>query len=217
MLYIKCFVFNPISVNTFVIYNESKDCIIIDAGNYNSREDNRLFDFIDKNELKPIMVLNTHAHIDHILGNYSCVQKYQIPLASHPDGMDYFKAAHTYAGAFGINYNKDNTIYPTIELYENQIINIGTDKLEVIHTPGHAKGCCCFYCEEQAFLITGDTLFCRGVGRTDLPGGSYNELVDSIKNKLYKLPKDTVCYCGHGPETTIGDEKRCNYNINDFS
>lgn len=213
MLFIKNFVFNPISVNTYVIYNESNDCVIVDAGNCKINEDNILFDFIDKKQLKPLMILNTHAHIDHILGNYSTSKKYQIPLASHPDGLDYFKTAYAYAGAFGINYDDDNTVFPTIELFDKQIINIGEDELQVIHTPGHAKGCCCFYNKRQGFLITGDTLFCRGVGRTDLPGGSYSELVDSIRNKLYKLPKDTICFCGHGPETTIGDEKRNNYDI----
>jgi glyoxylase-like metal-dependent hydrolase (beta-lactamase superfamily II) len=190
-----------------VIYNESKDCVIVDAGNCNLREDNTLFDFIEKNQLKPIVILNTHAHFDHILGNYSVAKKYDIPLASHPDGYEYFKNAHSYALSFGMDYDKDKTLYPTIELYEGQIIKIGDDKLEVIHTPGHAKGCCCFYCEEQDFLITGDTLFCRGIGRTDLPGGSYSQIVESIKYKLYELPDETICYCGHGPETTIGDEK----------
>ncbi len=208
MLYIKCFVFNPISVNTYVIYNESNECVIIDAGNSNLREDNILFDFIEKKQLKPIMILNTHGHIDHILGNHETANKFSVPMASHPDGKEYFKTAHAYAGAFGINYDKDSTVYPSIDLFDNQIINIGDDELRVIHTPGHAKGCCCFYCEEQDFLITGDTLFCRGVGRTDLPGGSYSELVESIKFKLYELPDETVCYCGHGPETTIGEEKR---------
>ena len=207
MLNIKCFTFNPICVNTYVIYNESKDCVIVDAGNCNLREDNILFDFIEKNQLKPIMILNTHGHFDHILGNYSTAQKYQIPLASHPDGNEYFKNAYAYASSFGMNYDKNKTLYPTIELYENQIIKIGDDELEVVHTPGHALGCCCFYCEAQDFLITGDTLFCRGIGRTDLPGGSYSQIVESIKYKLYELPDETVCYCGHGPETTIGDEK----------
>lgn len=213
MLYIKCLVFNPISVNTYVIYNESKDCVIVDAGNSNLREDNVLFDFIEKNELKPIMILNTHGHIDHILGNYETANKFNVPMASHPDGIEYFKMAHAYAGAFGINYDKNHTVYPSIELFDNQIINIGEDELKVIHTPGHAKGCCCFYCEKQSFLITGDTLFCRGIGRTDLPGGSYKEIVDSIRGKLYKLPNETVCYCGHGPETTIGDEKALNFEL----
>ena len=211
MLNIKCFSFNPISVNTYIIYNESKDCVIVDAGNCNSREDNVLFDFIEKNQLNPIMILNTHAHIDHIVGNYSTAKKYQIPLASHPDGEEYFKSAYSYASAFGIEYDKNNTVYPTIELYDNQIIKIGDDELEVIHTPGHAKGCCCFYCEEQDFLITGDTLFLRSIGRTDLPGGSYSEIVDSIREKLYELPDETVCFCGHGPNTTIGEEKKFGY------
>ena len=207
MLYIKCFVFNSISVNTYVVYNEAKDCVIIDAGNCNLREDNLLFDFIEKNELKPLMLINTHGHIDHILGNRSTADKYQIPLAAHPDGRDYYKTAHAYAGAFGINYKKEDTLYPSIDIFDGQIINIGDDELEVLFTPGHAKGSCCFYCEKQGFVITGDTLFCRGIGRTDLPGGSYRELMKSIENKLFTLPKETVCLCGHGPETTIESEK----------
>lgn len=208
MLNIECFVFNQISVNTFVIYNESKDCMIVDPGNCNLREDNKLFDFISDFQLNPIMILNTHGHIDHILGNRSVADKYQIPLAAHPDGNEYYKTAFAYASAFGMNYNADETLYPSADLYDNQILKIGDDELKVIFTPGHAKGSCCFYCEKQAFVVTGDTLFCRGIGRTDLPGGSYGELANSIKNKLFKLPKETVCFCGHGPETTIGDEMR---------
>lgn len=208
MLNIECFVFNQISVNTFIIYNESKDCMIVDPGNCNLREDNKLFDFISDFQLNPIMILNTHGHIDHILGNRSVADKYQIPLAAHPDGNEYYKTAFAYASAFGMNYNADETLYPSVDLYDNQILKIGDDELKVIFTPGHAKGSCCFYCEKQAFVVTGDTLFCRGIGRTDLPGGSYGELANSIKNKLFKLPKETVCFCGHGPETTIGDEMR---------
>lgn len=208
MLNIECFVFNQISVNTFIIYNESKDCMIVDPGNCNLREDNKLFDFISDFQLNPIMIINTHGHIDHILGNRSVSDKYQIPLAAHPDGNEYYKTAFAYASAFGMNYNADETLYPSADLYDNQILKIGDDELKVIFTPGHAKGSCCFYCEKQAFVVTGDTLFCRGIGRTDLPGGSYGELANSIKNKLFKLPKETVCFCGHGPETTIGDEMR---------
>lgn len=208
MLDIKCFVFNSISVNTFVIYNESKECVIVDPGNCNQRENDRLFNYIDGNQLKPIMILNTHGHIDHILGNHATAERYNIPLAAHPDGMEYYKKAYAYAAAFGMDYREEDTLYPSIDLYDNQIIKIGDDELEVIFTPGHAQGSCCFYCERLGFVMTGDTLFCRGIGRTDLPGGSYRQIVESIKNKLYELPSETVCYCGHGPETTIGDEKR---------
>ena len=183
---------------------ETKNAVLFDA----PADADKILDYLNKNGLSLKYILLTHAHFDHILGNYSTSQKYQIPLASHPDGNEYFKNAYAYASSFGMHYEKDKTLYPTIELYENQIIKIGNDELEVIHTPGHALGCCCFYCEEQDFLITGDTLFCRGIGRTDLPGGSYSQIVESIKYKLYELPDETVCYCGHGPETTIGDEKR---------
>ena len=208
MLEIKSLVFNPICVNTYLIYNESKDCIIVDAGNYNVDEDNRLFKFINDNKLKPIMLLNTHGHIDHILGNSSTAKKYDIPLAAHPDGNEYYKKAYAYATAFGMKYNEDDTIYPSIDLYDGQLINIGDDVLEVLFTPGHAKGSCCFYCKKQNFVITGDTLFCHGIGRTDLPGGSYRELMESIENKLFTLPKETVCLCGHGEKTTIQEELR---------
>ena len=207
MLEIKCLVFNPICVNTYVIYNESKECIIVDAGNCNTNEDKRLFNFIDSNGLKPMMLLNTHGHIDHILGNRSTAKKYDIPLAAHPDGKEYYKTAHAYAAAFGMDYDAEDTLHPSIDLYDNQIIKIGDDELEVIFTPGHAKGSCCFYCEKQGFIITGDTLFCRGIGRTDLPGGSYRELMESLETRLFTLPKETVCFCGHGQETTIGEEK----------
>lgn len=207
MLKIKCFVFNPISVNTYVIYNESKECVIIDAGNSNINEDNTLFSFIDNNNLKPTMLINTHGHIDHILGNSSTSKKYQIPLAAHLDGIEYYKKAYAYASAFGMSYNEEDTVYPTINLRDGDIINIGDDELEVLYTPGHAEGSCCLYCEKQGFVVTGDTLFCRGIGRTDLPGGSYRTIIKSIENKLFTLPNETICLCGHGPETTIGEEK----------
>lgn len=208
MLDIKCFVFNPISVNTFIVYNESKECVIVDPGNSNQRENERLFNYIDDNKLKPVMILNTHGHIDHILGNHATAKRYDIPLAAHPDGKEYYKKAYAYAAAFGMDYREEDTLYPDVDLYDNQIIKIGDDELEVIFTPGHAQGSCCFYCEKQDFVITGDTLFCRGIGRTDLPGGSYRDIVESIKYKLYELPDETLCLCGHGQETTIGDEKR---------
>ena len=188
--------------NSYFLVTDSEACIIDPSIGYDD-----VLRYLGGNMPNVKYIILTHAHFDHILGNYATAQKYQIPLASHPDGDEYFKNAHAYASSFGMNYDKNKTLFPSIELYEHQIIKIGDDELEVIHTPGHAKGCCCFYCEEQDFIITGDTLFFRGIGRTDLPGGSYSQIVESIKYKLYELPDETVCYCGHGPETTIGDEK----------
>lgn len=213
MLKIKSFVFNPISVNTYVLYNENKQCVIVDAGNSSPKEDEEIFSYIDKNKLVPLMVLDTHGHIDHIVGNASLCRRYNIPVAAHHDGKTYYDRVWMYAAAFGWDYDNDSTVFPSIDLHDGMNINIGDDVLTVLFTPGHAKGSVCFYCEAGGFVFTGDTLFLRSIGRTDLPGGNYYEIKESIQKKLYKLPDATVCFCGHGPETTIGDEKRLNSEI----
>ena len=213
MLSIKTFIFNELGVNTYVVYNENNDCVIIDAGNNLKEEDEYIIGFIDQNGLKPIMLLNTHSHIDHVMGNAAIAKRYGIPLASHPIEKPFYDKVWMYAAAFGINFTQDRCLNPTIDLNDGEFIDIGNDKLQVLFTPGHSPGHVCFYDEKDGFVFSGDLLFHRGIGRWDLPGGNYYQLEASIKNVLYKMPDDTVVYCGHGIKTLIGDEKRFNPDV----
>ncbi|MGN0032680.1 MAG: MBL fold metallo-hydrolase [Candidatus Limimorpha sp.] len=213
MIKVKTFIFNSLEENTYVLYTESKECMIIDAGNYLRQEDEQIIGFIDENELCPKMLLSTHAHIDHVMGNACLSKKYGIPLAAYPVEKEYYDNVWRYAETFGIRFTEDMCIYPTIDLCDGEIIKIGDDMLKVLHTPGHAKGHVSFYDEKGGAVFTGDTLFRRSIGRTDFPGGSYNEIENSLRNVLYKLPDNTIVFPGHGPQTRIGDEKRNNYYI----
>ena len=210
MLSVKTFIFNSIQVNTYVVYNEKKECVIIDAGNLEPYEDKQILDYIDKAGLKPLMLLNTHSHIDHVMGNKVLAEKYHIELGASPIEKPFYDKVWAYAAAFGIYFTQDRCLTPTIDLDDGALINIGDDTLKVLYTPGHAPGHVCFYDEKDGIVFSGDTLFYRGVGRWDLPGGNYNQLEKSLLNVLYQLPDDTVVYCGHGPMTRIGDEKRNN-------
>ncbi|MDY6437053.1 MAG: MBL fold metallo-hydrolase [Bacteroidales bacterium] len=214
MLSVKTFIFNPIQVNTYIVYNENKECVIIDAGNYVKFEDEQLLSYIDRSGLKPIMLLNTHSHIDHVMGNKLLADRYKVELGAHPIEKSYYDKVWAYATAFGINFTQDNCQLPSIDLNEGDTVSIGQDKLKVLFTPGHAPGHICFYDEADGMVFSGDTLFRRGVGRWDLLGGNYSQLEQSLLNVLYKLPDDTLVYCGHGPTTRIGDEKRNNPEIN---
>lgn len=213
MLSIKTFICNELQENTYVVYNESNACVIIDAGNNLKEDDEYIIGFIDRNGLKPIMLLNTHSHIDHVMGNAVFAKKYSIQLAAHPIEKPLYDKVWMYAAAFGIELTKDRCLTPTINLNDGNVIKIGDDELKVLFTPGHAPGHICFYDEKDGIVFTGDTLFYRGVGRWDLPGGNYAQLEKSLRETLYKLPDDTVVYPGHGPQTRIGDEKRNNPEI----
>ncbi len=213
MLKVKTFVFNSLRENTYIIYDESLECIIVDAGNHTTAENDEILGYISDMKLVPKMLLSTHSHIDHVLGNTVLSKTFGIPLAACPVEREYYNKVWMYAEVFGIKFTQDMCIYPSIDLAEGEIVKIGADELKVLYTPGHAKGHVSFYAESDGFVLTGDTLFRRGVGRSDFPGGSYEQLENSLKNVLYKLPDDTIVYPGHGPTTTIGEEKRNNYYI----
>ena len=208
MIQIKSFTFNPFSENTYVLYDESNDCIIIDPGTSHKAEENELVQFIENYHLKPVRLLNTHCHIDHILGNKFVSEKYGLSLEAHELESDNIRRADSYAAMFGMN--SLNT--PPIAKYLNEgdVISFGHSKLEVLFTPGHAPGHVMFYDPLQQVVIGGDVLFRESIGRTDLPGGNFNTLIQSIQNKLFVLNDDVVVYSGHGPETTIGYEKQYN-------
>jgi len=211
MIHVKSFVFNPFQVNTYVLYDESKECVIIDAGCFNTFEQKDISNFIKSEQLKPLKLLNTHCHIDHILGNAFLKDTFKIGIEIHKKGLLFIESAVKSAATFGIQV--DNVGEPTAFFNEGDIIQFGNSNLEIIYTPGHADGSVCFVNKDQKFVIVGDVLFNGGIGRTDLPTGDFDLLIDSIKNKLLILDDDFTVYSGHGPETTIGIERENNYYL----
>ena len=211
MITVKVFEFSPIQENTYLLYNEAKNCIIIDPGCYTQEERDELYQFIKSNELIPMLLLNTHGHLDHVFGNKFVAETFQLIPHIHP----LEKELLAYAPVSGLMYNLPFDHYEgeLIYLEAGQSIILDTDELKVLFTPGHSPGSVSFYCEKQNFVISGDVLFKNSVGRTDLPGGNHEILIQSIKNQLLVLPEDTVVYSGHGVKTTIGEEKRGNAYI----
>jgi hydroxyacylglutathione hydrolase len=212
MLQIKSFVFSPIQENTYLLHNELKECIIIDPGCYFDDEKNVIQNFITKSGLKPKMLLNTHCHLDHVFGNKFISETYRLTLQLHEKE----KHVLSFAPASGLMYNMpfDNYSGEFILLKEGDKILLGDDELEVIEAPGHSPGSICFYCKKQHFVIGGDVLFQRSIGRSDLPGGNHQTLLNSIREKLFALPDETKVYSGHGDPTTIGEEKLYNPFLN---
>ncbi|HQW91531.1 MAG TPA: MBL fold metallo-hydrolase [Ferruginibacter sp.] len=212
MLKIKSFVFSPIQENTYLLYNEFNDCIIIDPGCYFPGEHDELKAFITQSKLTPRMLLNTHCHLDHVFGNKFVAETYGLTLHLHEKE----KMLLDYAPTSGLMYNMpfDNYAGDYHFLKEADVVKLGNDELAVIEAPGHSPGHICFYCAKQHFIISGDVLFNRSIGRTDLPGGNHQTLLKNIREKLFVLPEETVVYSGHGPETTIGEEKKYNPFLN---
>jgi hydroxyacylglutathione hydrolase len=205
VLKIKSFTFSPIQENTYLLYNEFNQCVIIDPGCYFDAEKQELTQFITQHKLQPIALLNTHCHLDHVFGNKYVTEKYNLTPQTHANE----KIVLDYAPTSGLMYNLpfDNYTGELFFLKENDIVQIGQDELLVIEAPGHSPGHICFYCKQQGFLIGGDVLFNRSIGRTDLPGGNHDLLIKNIKEKLFVLPNKTIVYSGHGGSTTIGEEK----------
>jgi glyoxylase-like metal-dependent hydrolase (beta-lactamase superfamily II) len=208
MLQVKKFTFNPLQENTLVVYDETKECVIIDAGCHYERERDELDRFIENNQLKPVRLINTHCHFDHIMGVTHCRTKYKIPFEAHINESEHVEIAILQGDFFGIPMEPVDA--PDSFFKEGDRLTFGNSYLEVIEAPGHSPGGVVFYNPEAKILIAGDVLFYGSIGRTDLQGGSFEQLVENIQNKLLTLPEETVVYCGHGPETTIGFEKKNN-------
>ena len=204
--------FNPVQENTYLLYNEFNECIIIDPGCYFDEEKETLKSFINLNKLQPKILLNTHCHLDHVFGNKFIADEYKVTLKTHR----LEKSVLEMAPASGLMFNLpfDNYQGDIIFLEEGDIVALRDDELEVIHAPGHSPGSICFYCKKQKFVIGGDVLFQNSIGRTDLPGGSHEDLVKNIKEKLFKLPEEVIVYPGHGAATTIGEEIKENPFLN---
>ena len=206
---IKAFTFNQFFENTYVVFDTTKECIIIDPGCYSNEEENILKTYIDSNKLKPIKLINTHCHIDHILGNHFVSETWNLELEINEKDIDLLKNSIEIAKLYGfINY-KESPL-PKKFIKEGDVLKFGNSQLKVIFTPGHAPGHISLHSEKEKILISGDVLFNNSIGRTDLPGGNYNILIESIKNKILCLNDSTVVYCGHGPNTTVGTEKQNN-------
>lgn len=190
------------------MYDESNDCIIIDPGCSHKAEENDLVKFIEDNHLKPVRLLNTHCHIDHILGNKFVSETYNLPLEAHEMETENVQRADQYAAMFGMDPLNTSPIGKYLD--EGDVISFGRSRLQVLFTPGHAPGHIVFYDPLQQIIIGGDVLFRESIGRTDLPGGNYNTLIQSIQEKLFSLNDDVTIYPGHGEATTIGHEKQHN-------
>jgi hydroxyacylglutathione hydrolase len=208
MLKIQSFVFNPFQENTYVLYDETGECVVIDPGCYEKEETYELETFISDHKLTVKLLLNTHCHIDHVLGNYFVKEKYKVRFLIHQKDEFVLKAVRAYAPNYGFNQYTEAS--PDGYLEEGDVITFGKQSMKVIFTPGHAPGHVVFFHEESLNLIGGDVLFYNSIGRTDLPGGNHAQLISSIQEKLFTLPNSTTVYPGHGPVTTIGFEKRTN-------
>ncbi len=208
MLKIKLLVLNPFQVNTFILYDSTKECVIIDPACYDDAEKIALEEFIEEEKLQPKFALNTHGHIDHILGNNFVTEKYNIPLKVHKDTLFFIERSKEYGQTFG--FEIQDQVKPSTLIEDGDILTFGQQQLKAILVPGHANGSLCFYHEKEKKLFCGDVLFKGGIGRTDLPTGNYDKLIKNINEKLLTLPEDVVVYPGHGPETTINEEKNSN-------
>jgi len=205
---IKTLSFNPFQVNTYVLYDGTGECVIIDPACYEPNEERALVSFIDGEGLKPVAVLYTHCHVDHILGGRFVCERFALKPLAHADTMPFLENSVEHGRLFGFEVKKP--VMPEEFLNEGDSIVFGDQKLEVIHAPGHADGSLCFYHPVAGLLISGDVLFQAGIGRTDLPTGDYDTLIASINNKLMTLPPGVKVFPGHGPATTIGYEREHN-------
>jgi hydroxyacylglutathione hydrolase len=208
MASIQSFVNNPYQENTYILYDDSLECVIIDPGMYTATEQNTVVNFIKANNLKPVLLLNTHCHIDHVLGNKFIFDQYGLKPKFHIGESEVLEAVIAYAPAMGFRY--EPSPLPDEYLPETGTISFGNTELQLIFAPGHSPAHLCFYDKHASLLVGGDVLFKGSIGRTDLPGGSYSLLLKNIKEKLFSLPDDCTVYPGHGPETTIGYEKQHN-------
>lgn len=208
MIKIKVFVFNPFQENTYVLYDDSNEGILIDPGCYEKFERDALSEWIENNSIQIKAVYNTHCHIDHVLGNSYCKDKFNVPLIIPEGEKQVYYAVKSYSSSYGMGGYNEAEVDEFID--EDHIIKFGSSELKSMFVPGHAPGHLIFYNEEQNVCIAGDVLFQRSIGRTDLPGGDHETLISNIRNKMFKFSDEMIVYPGHGPSTSIGEEKKFN-------
>jgi len=201
-------VFSPITVNTYILADESGKCAVIDCGCYDEPEFKEMTDLIEERKLDPVLLLNTHCHLDHIFGNRMFLDKYKLGAYCHVDEEMNRKNALMYAEYFGLTMEEPPE--PAGFISDGASVSFGSETLTALHVPGHAPGSLAFYSKKNNAVFTGDILFAGSIGRSDIPGGDHLMLIKKIKSKLFILPPETVVYPGHGEATTIGTEMKSN-------
>lgn len=213
MTHVVKFTFNPFQENTYLLYDDTKECVIIDPGCYELQEKRELMNYIQREELKPVRLLNTHCHIDHVFGNKFVAETYNLELEIHEGEVPVLASTESVATMYGIG-NVDKSPAPGRFIEEGEEIRFGETVLKTLFTPGHSPASISFYCKKDAFVIAGDVLFHQSIGRTDLPGGSLPVLLASIREQLFTLGDEVKVYPGHGRATTIQEEKVGNPFLN---
>jgi len=199
-------IYNPYEVNVFIVASDDGQCLLVDPACCSAAEQNDLKKFITNKGLRPVWLVNTHGHYDHITGNAFVCQEWKMEISAHREEIIVMELGYDRGEQFGFPANKPPT--PTVFLGDGDSVDIGDDvSLQVLHIPGHSPGSIALYSPVQKWVIVGDVLFSGSIGRTDLPGGNFDLLIDGIKKKLLTLPPDTTVLTGHGAFTTIGHEK----------
>lgn len=212
MSVVASFVFSPFQENTYIIYDESKECAIIDPGCYTPDEKRQLSDFIEAEGLRPVRLINTHCHLDHMFGNKYVSEKYNLGLEIHKGELPVLQSAVQVGLMYGVPVEASPA--PSSFLDETMQLKFGNTTFDILFTPGHSPASISFYNKEENYIIGGDVLFYESIGRTDLPGGDHNTLLESIRTQFFTLDDDIKVYSGHGPVTTIGHEKKNNPFLN---
>jgi glyoxylase-like metal-dependent hydrolase (beta-lactamase superfamily II) len=209
MINVDVLVFSPFQENTYILSDATGECVIVDPGCLSEAENESLVQFIDSKGFRPVKIIFTHLHLDHVFGSRFVKEKYGIPTIAHANDAPVLANTKSYASMFGIGMNDDPA---SIDVFigDGDVVSFGNSSLKAIHAPGHSPGSIVFYSAGDGFCIAGDVLFRQSIGRTDLPGGDYQTLIDSINSRLMVLPDDTKVYPGHGPATTIGFERNNN-------
>jgi len=208
MIHIKKFTFNDFQENTFILHDDTKEAIVIDPGNNSPNEDQELVDYLESNQLNLVKVVLTHAHLDHVFGLAFFEEKFNLKAMLHPGEVVVVENAQAVANMYGVPFRGNPE--PGELITENDKLSFGNQNMDILFTPGHSPASICFYSKENQFVIGGDVLFFQSIGRTDLPGGDYETLINSIKTQLFTLPDETEVYPGHGPKTRIAYEKSTN-------
>jgi glyoxylase-like metal-dependent hydrolase (beta-lactamase superfamily II) len=206
---IKSFTFNPFQENTYVVYDDTKECIIIDPGCYTDKERDELRRFITSEGLNPVKLINTHCHIDHVLGNKFASELWNLELYMNKEDLPLLENAGNIGKMYGME-DYEGSPYPKHFLAQDDTLTFGESSFKILFTPGHAPGHICLYSKKNNLVIAGDVLFQGSIGRTDLPGGDHGTLINSIITQLFPLPNETQVFCGHGPATNLGYEKEHN-------